>query len=467
MKIYYDFIIKDNTFSIIESQRRLSGSAHSALIKIQSILNQIHTFVYKGSEADVVGKLKGIASVIVKQYREKASQVHWLIRCLCCCFLTRKTVRVNAVYQRIRAVIVQPLERYKDLGKHVLSFLSLSDIANFSAVSKKTHALANPLRQKIERPFTDGLLEDVKGMTKKKRNKALCNAARNSDTQKLHCLLVFGADPNAYEDHAGNRALHWAAYNCTVQSVKRLIQYRAVLNEPGDRYGTPFIQAFCSTNTENKQSVMRIFLEKGIDPNTILSNKKRLINVAISTNKIEIVQMLLEFKADPNRIDDFGYHPMHYAATKKNIACTTLLLDAGATINQPTQRGYTPLFIAYPSKNVMQLLLERRANPNCRDPNGESLVDHMAYKGEKELLALMIAHGAQINVLGNGMTPLGWACGGFSRQKGYVHNREVVELLLEKKANSQLPMKDGRLALQIAQKHGLHDLADILLKTFK
>jgi ankyrin repeat protein len=469
MKIYYDFLVKDNAFSIMESRTRISGSAYSTLKKIESILSQMNTLTYKGSETDVVRKLKNAALVIVNQYHAKASKVHWLVRWLCCCFFTKKAYRIHAMYQRIKASAAGALEHPKDVVRHTLGFLSLSDIANFSAVNKQTHAIADSLRRKIEQPFGE-LVNVVKGMTREERNEALHKAAKQKDGQMLQCLLVFNANPDAYEDHNSDRALHWAAYQGSVENVVLLLKHRAVMDKSGYHSATPFTQAYCGRKAQYV-AVMRLFLEKGADPNSKIWPMGTLMNQAIADKKIEIVKMLLEFKADPNCANDHGECPLQYAAALAGVAFITTLLDAGATgINRPTKLGYTPLFCAYLAsedavrKNGMQLLLEKRADPNCRDKDGESLIDHMAYRGEKELLELMIAHGAQVNAMGNGMTPLGWACGGFTRQRGHVPKVEIVQLLLAKKADPHLPMKDGRLAVQVAESHRLHDLADVLLK---
>src|ERR1700733_15223843 len=102
MKIYYDFVIKNNTFSIVESATRISGSAYSALIKIETILCQLNKLIYQGCQIDVVRKSKQTALVIVKQYHARASKVHWLVPLLCCCFFVRKMARINMTYQRIK-----------------------------------------------------------------------------------------------------------------------------------------------------------------------------------------------------------------------------------------------------------------------------------------------------------------------------------------------------------------------------
>jgi ankyrin repeat protein len=80
---------------------------------------------------------------------------------------------------------------------------------------------------------------------------------------------------------------------------------------------------------------------------------------------------------------------------------------------------------------------------NARDPEGKTPLHYAAEKGDAQLAAFFIAHGANVNVVDkSNQSPLG-----ISAEKG---DAKITELLVNAKANIFLPIKDNTNAAKIA-----------------
>jgi uncharacterized protein len=80
---------------------------------------------------------------------------------------------------------------------------------------------------------------------------------------------------------------------------------------------------------------------------------------------------------------------------------------------------------------------------NARDPEGKTPLHYAAERGDSQLAAFFISHGANVNVLDNSnQSPLG-----ISAEKG---DARITELLVNAKANIFLPIRDNTNAAKIA-----------------
>jgi ankyrin repeat protein len=99
-------------------------------------------------------------------------------------------------------------------------------------------------------------------------------------------------------------------------------------------------------------------------------------------------------------------------------------------INQKNHRGYSPLMISVYNSNheVSRMLLEEGADPNSSDFSGNTVLMGAAFKGDVELVILLVNRGAKLDRRNNnGITAEQWARG-FGR-----HN---VVSILSTNANS-------------------------------
>jgi uncharacterized protein len=79
------------------------------------------------------------------------------------------------------------------------------------------------------------------------------------------------------------------------------------------------------------------------------------------------------------------------------LQAATLLLNRGAQVDAADGEGVTPLVLAaYRGQiDVVKLLLEHGALVNARENrNGLSSLSHAVGRGDKELVAVLLSHGA-------------------------------------------------------------------------
>jgi ankyrin repeat protein len=121
-----------------------------------------------------------------------------------------------------------------------------------------------------------------------------------------------------------------------------------------------------------------------------------------------------------------GLTPLVFAAREGDIESARALLDAGASINQQTEYGWTPLLTAVNNRNYM-------------------------------LAKLLVDRGADVNLANKGgWTPLYLATdnrniegGDYPVPKADMDHLQLIELLLEKGANPNTPIKDNTLTRTI------------------
>jgi tankyrase len=97
------------------------------------------------------------------------------------------------------------------------------------------------------------------------------------------------------------------------------------------------------------------------------------------------------------RLSEDGETALHRAASRGHLRAVALLLDRGAKVDATDGEDVTPLILAsYRGQtDVVKLLLERGAAVNAREKrNGLSSLSHAVGRGEKELVSVLLAHGA-------------------------------------------------------------------------
>jgi RNA polymerase sigma factor (sigma-70 family) len=154
---------------------------------------------------------------------------------------------------------------------------------------------------------------------------------------------------------------------------------------------------------------------KAIALNT-LSNIPRewsALHEAIQSHRTDIIALLLERGANPNARNSNGETPLHSAVLTQQPAAVSLLLKYNAQINTITNAGLTALH-------------------------------HAVIRNDLIIARILLQHGAGLNVVGsNPKTPLHWAA-----LKGYT---ALVKLLLSYEADNTLRDDLGRTALDWAQ----------------
>ncbi len=218
---------------------------------------------------------------------------------------------------------------------------------------------------------------------------------------------------------------------------------------------------------------LKTMLDRGLDPNAlILGGTVPMLASASHGGKTEVVQLLLQYKANPN-LTTSGFYtipPLHSAAEEGHPEIVSMLLKAGANPAARTttrdgkdeREGYTALISTITERNsnleVIKLLIQA-SDVNLTAPDGTPPISYAAFNGKYEIVQLLIAAGADVNLANDRtMTPLMFA----SIRKD---NTAVIKQLLAAKVDVNARSQNGNNALMTAAINGATDAVGLLIES--
>lgn len=128
------------------------------------------------------------------------------------------------------------------------------------------------------------------------------------------------------------------------------------------------------------------------------------------------------------------------------------------TINAKNDYSFTPLIIATyrNNKNCVKFLLKHHADVTYNSDEGTALLG-ACYKGSFSIAKLLIKNKSDVNAIGpNNISPLIFAV--------QSKNKELVEYLLSKGADTTIKDSAGRTAYDYVKLMNLNDLKDLFLE---
>ncbi|PCI75602.1 MAG: hypothetical protein COB20_12450 [SAR86 cluster bacterium] len=253
----------------------------------------------------------------------------------------------------------------------------------------------------------------------------LMTAARTGESQTIEMLLSHGADPNWKESTRGQTALMWAAANNNTATIQLLAEHGANVH----------------TKTDNpSRGATRTFVAA---PPTEFS----ALMFAVRGGNMEAVRALVDAGADiDDKVSD-GQSALVVAAANANWELAAYLIDQGADVNS-AGAGWNVLH---------QTVRTRRMNLAFGPPGpfASGTLDSI------DLMRMLIDRGIDVNAR---MTRNGMRDGQRNRFNrlgatafvlaAKVTDVEAMQLLLEARANPNIPTADGTTALMVAA--GLH-----------
>lgn len=295
-----------------------------------------------------------------------------------------------------------------------------------------------------------------------------------------------------YVDNNGFSALHYACAKGTRDIIKMLITHGADVNLTSNRGITPLHLA---VKTGNKE-IIKMLVNEGADINATDNSGESVIIYGIKAGKTDAVRFMKELGADitiadnegrtavnyanimgmagmienlladvENHADSFGNTPLHQSCYNGHSeSVKAMLKNPDIEVDAINDAGDTPLSIAVGEGNlyIVELLLEAGANVNRQNNNGESLLHLAARQRKPHLVNTLIKYGADFNARNrNGETPLICAIKSKGAEKGSV---DIVELLLEYKAELDCTDIWGNSALYYATEGGSNAIVEMLLE---
>jgi len=252
---------------------------------------------------------------------------------------------------------------------------------------------------------------------------ALFQAVQQSGAAEVKRLVDLGANVNAVNE-AGATPLMWAIPD--LAKVRLLVEHGANVNAVSTNLGrTPLLIAAGYPNTV---PVLKLLLDKGADLKARDRSGENALRRAARFGDVSVVRFLHEQGIDVN--EPSGGSPAltaataaqgrHYAPTIEYLldqgarfeAQTSIApvrfdsktierwITAGAGVNTPgTRYDRTPLIAAASSDeagiDILRLLLDKGADPNAKDKDGESALDWAVHRKDSAKIALLRERGAK------------------------------------------------------------------------
>jgi len=200
---------------------------------------------------------------------------------------------------------------------------------------------------------------------------------------------------------------------------------------------------------------------------------------AVHAGNLAEVKRLLRAGADVKLANNYGATPMSLAAEVGNAEMLALLLEGGANPDSPNPDGQTALLAVSRTGNVKaaQVLLNAGATVDAKEKwGGQTPLMWASARRHPEMMRLLIAKGADVNARSidrdyqrhiqaegrpksldsGGLTPLMYA----ARE----NCKECVEVLLQSKADIDLPDPDSVSPLLVAIMNANWDVAKQLIE---
>jgi len=277
-----------------------------------------------------------------------------------------------------------------------------------------------------------------------------------------------------YEDvlqiaRGGFTALHLAAMNGHIDTIRALKEMGGDLSVKCDNHGTPMHWAA-------RREILKVLQEmqgtKIKEPPTPISDvegqelldaikvwsdmealgrkgRQRPIHCATRYGDLDAVKLLLELGEDISALDCNSNTAMHYAAAGGYLDIVKELKETGASISARNYRGSTPIHRAarFGSVHVIEALKEMGADILAEGYGGATILHYAVAGNQSRTLRMLKNMGADVSAKDvEGETPGHWAA-----HYAYV---DVIEALKEIGADFSAKDHGGWTPMHAAATHG-------------
>lgn len=322
-------------------------------------------------------------------------------------------------------------------AQEIFDAIKNNDIAKVKTLIKKDAGIIN--------------IEDKTG------NKPLHNAAIQGSVELAEMLLLKGADINAVNVQL-QTPLHVAIVNEKTDVAKFLIDKGSDLAKQNSNGSTPLHLSVRNKST----TITELLLAKGANLEARDKGKRTPLNIlALLTNNFAIAKLLIEKGVDINSQDQFEMMPLNNAAHGNANELIELLLDNNADFDTTRNHSYFIILNAagmgserlfkYVNKKCGDALFNNKSNNNqiMRSALGGGSIPVVKFLQEKNIPIIL-----EPNI--SGWTPVHYAARG---NKG-----EMLEFLVNMGADINLRTNAGKSAYNIAEENGNKDILNLILK---
>lgn len=201
------------------------------------------------------------------------------------------------------------------------------------------------------------------------------------------------------QNYNGRAVLLWATGGCDADLIKALLKNIAdvhKLNCDGENL-------LFAAGKLGQANLLEVLLEeKRVNPNQMDSNGETLLSVVARTGLRQTIIVLLAWGANPNLANSNGETPLFIVAREGQLEVVQILLQAKANLNQLSEDQKTKLLMTAVHRNnlgFVQFFIERGANPNLQDSNGQTPLFVAAKNRRLDMTQVLLEQGADLNLL--------------------------------------------------------------------
>lgn len=235
-------------------------------------------------------------------------------------------------------------------------------------------------------------------------------AIEKNNTPHVIFYAQNGADINA-QDMQGNTPLGRALESPSIDMLKTLITPKNVLSKDSDGQ-TPLHIAIIK---DSPFEYIQYLIDSGADVNARNKNGDSVLYLAVKKNKKDVGDLLLSRNADIFATNTENNSPLRIALTEGGEVQDWLITSR--TLNIVDGSGNTPLHYAaeWNLKDALSSLIQKGANVNAVNSNGESALFSAVKADSPEIIQLLVENGIITDTRSNltrdhlGNTPLHYA----------------------------------------------------------
>ena len=290
---------------------------------------------------------------------------------------------------------------------------------------------------------------------------AMIRAAEEGQLDVVELLLRQGADP-AHGKRGQLLPIHFAAEFGHLNIVKILLSSGGSQLNPRDYIGeTPLHKA---VRLSREDVAEYLLAQKGIEPDPEDRDGWRPLMIAVAGDNPKILEMILTHsQVDPNHRLKGNNQTALWMAITKGPDCEMLrmlLKRPDLDLTRTARSGEACVYRAarWSEHTALQLLLDKGADVNFPNEDGETPLSIAAYEGNKEGMEILLRQpGIALNQADHlDKTPLMYAA--------QADRTPCVKLLLSHKPALEAKDKEGRTALSLAAIEGNKISSKFLLK---
>ncbi|KAK8202736.1 hypothetical protein IWZ01DRAFT_515263 [Phyllosticta capitalensis] len=174
-----------------------------------------------------------------------------------------------------------------------------------------------------------------------------------------------------------------------------------------------------------QDGVVKVLLEKGLDPNMKGPDGQRLLHRATARNNLDVARLLLKHGAEVNLRDHDGRTALMANASIGRQRLLEFLIEHGAETQLTHKTGDHEMYIAavYGATGVVEFFLKNGTNASITNKSGWTPLHAAAANGHLETVKLLLEYDAYTSPISvTGWTPLDFVVAGYAHYEWGINS---------------------------------------------